>query len=137
MNTLAALGRSADKGGGLLGFSWWRPVVLAAFPVALDVLLPAAALASGGAAAVVGVATLAVATLTHYLITDHFDGPRRGALLWPVGTVLTSAFTLRAGLRAWRAQGVAWRDTFYPREALERGRRFDLAAMRVDVRDRA
>ena len=133
MDTLGALARSVDKGGGLLGFSWWRPVAFAALPITLDVLLPAAALAAGGATAVVGAATFAVATLTHYLLTDHFDGPRRGALLWPVGTFLTSACSLRAGLRAWRAQGVAWRDTFYPREALERGRRFNPFTMRVDT----
>lgn len=133
MDSLGALARSVDKGGGLLGFSWWRPVVFAALPITLDVLLPAAALASGGATAAVGAATFAVATLTHFLLTDHFDGPRRGALLWPLGTFLTSACSLRAGLRAWRAQGVAWRDTFYPREALERGRRFDPVTMRVDT----
>jgi GT2 family glycosyltransferase len=136
MDTLSALGRSADKGGGALGFSWWRPLVFAALPLTLDLVLPAAAVASGGAAAAIGAATFAVATLTHYLITDHFDGPRRGAALWPLGAVLTSAFTLRAGLRAWRRQGIAWRDTFYPRDALEGGRRFDLATMRVDTSPR-
>jgi hypothetical protein len=133
MNDLAAVGRSADKGGGALGFSWWRTVAFAALPVALDLGLPVAAVASGGLTAALGAATLGVATATHWLLTDHFDGPRRGALLWPLGTVLTSAFTLRAGLRAWRRQGVSWRDTFYPREALERGRRFDFVTMRVRV----
>ncbi len=131
MSDLGAVGRSADKGGGMLGFSWWRTALFAALPVALDVALPAGAVASGGVASTLGAATLAAATLTHLALTDHFDGPRRGALLWPLGTLLTSAFTLRAGLRAWRRQGVSWRETFYSREAIERGRRFDMVTMRV------
>ncbi len=131
MADLGALGRSADKGGGMLGFSWWRPFVFAALPLALDVALPAAALASGGVTAALGAATLAAATLTHLAFTSHFDGPLRGALLWPLGVALTSGFTLRAGLRAWRQQGVSWRDTFYPRAVLERGRRVDMVSFRV------
>lgn len=137
MDSLDSLARSADKGGGTLGFSWWKPLVLAALPFAVDVGVPVAAIASGGAAALVGVATLAVATLTHGVLVAHFDGPRRGALAWPLGVAVMGALTMRAGLRAWRRQGISWRDTFYTREALERGRRLDMTAMRVDLsRDR-
>ncbi|MFO0625546.1 MAG: glycosyltransferase family 2 protein [Polyangiales bacterium] len=131
LSDLAAVGRSADKGGGVMGFSWWRPPLVAAVPLVLDVVLPVVALTRGGVTAMLGAAALALATLTHLAITDHFDGPRRGPLLWPLGTLLTSALTLRAGLTAWRRQGVSWRETFYARETLERGRRFDLATMRV------
>ena len=131
MHSLGAIARSADKGGGMLGFSWWRAVLFALAPVTLDVVIPAWAVASGGAAAVVGAAALAVATATHAVLTRHFDGPVRAVLLWPLGEAFVGALTLRAGLRAWKDQGVYWRRTFYPRAVLEAGRRLDPVTFRV------
>jgi hypothetical protein len=131
MDSIGAMVRSADKGGGMLGFSWWAPFVFALAPVALDVGVPVAAVAAGGAARLVGALTLAVATLAHLTLSAHFDGPRRGALLWPLGEAFMGALTLRAGLRAWRQQGIVWRRTFYPRAVLEAGQRLDLVRMRV------
>ncbi len=134
MESLGAIARSGDKGGGMLGFSWWRTVFFALLPSTLDVVLPTAALASGGATALVGAATLAVATVTHVVLTRHFDGPLRGALLWPIGEVMMGGFTLRAGLRAWRDQGIYWRRTFYPRAVIEAGRKLDMISMKVTPR---
>ncbi len=131
MDSLGAIARSADKGGGMLGFSWWRTVLFALLPTTLDVVVPTGALASGGVTAMVGAATLVVATATHGVLTRRFDGPVRGALLWPLGEALLGALTLRAGLRAWRDQGIYWRRTFYPRAVIEAGRRLDLISMRV------
>lgn len=131
MHSIAALVRSADKGGGMLGFSWWRPVFFGLAPVVLDVVIPAWALASGGAAAAVGAAALAMATATHLALSRHFDGPLRGALLWPLGEAFMGALTLRAGLLAWKDQGVFWRRTFYPRAVLEAGKKLDMISMRV------
>ncbi|MDB4929840.1 MAG: glycosyl transferase family 2 [Myxococcaceae bacterium] len=131
MDSIPAMMRSADKGGGMLGFSWWAPVAFALAPVALDVAVPVAALAGGGPARLVGALALAVATLTHLLLSAHFDGPLRGALLWPLGEAFMGALTLRAGLLAWRQQGVFWRRTFYPRAVLEAGQRLDMVRMRV------
>jgi hypothetical protein len=99
--------------------------------VVLDVVIPVWALASGGAAAVGGGASLAVATATHRGMSRHIDGPIRGALLWPLGEVFMGALTLRAGLLAWKDQGVYWRRTFYPRAVLEAGQRLDMISMRV------
>ncbi len=135
MDSLGALARSADKGGGMLGFSWWKTVIFALLPTTLDVVLPAAAIASGGETAMVGAATLAVATATHVVLTRHFDGPLRGALLWPIGEALVGALTLRAGLRAWKNQGIYWRRTFYPRAVIEAGRKLDMISMRVTPPD--
>lgn len=131
MDSVASMARSADKGGGMVGFSWWRSVFFALMPVTLDVVLPLAAIASGGAARLVGIAVFAVATATHLVLSLHFDGPLRGVLLWPIGEAFMGALTLRAGLRAWRDQGVYWRNTFYPRSVLEAGRRLDIMTMRV------
>jgi hypothetical protein len=131
MDSIPAMMRSADKGGGMLGYSWWAPVLFALAPVALDVLAPVAAIAAGGPARLVGALALAVATLTHLLLSAHFDGPLRGALLWPLGEAFTGVLTLRAGLKAWRQQGIVWRRTFYPRAVLEAGQRLDMVRMRV------
>jgi hypothetical protein len=137
MHSVAAMVRSADKGGGMLLFSWWRPVLFALLPSVIDVVIPACAVAAGGAARAVGVAALAVATATHLVLARHFDGPRRGALLWPLGELFVGGLTMRAGLRAWRDQGVYWRGTFYSRAAIDAGRRLDMIAMRVTIPDAA
>lgn len=133
LETFEALARSADKGGGMLGFSLPRTLALALLPAAFEVGVPLAALASGGAAAALGLACLAVATAAHLTLNLHFRCMPWSAPLWPLGSLVTAYCTLRSGLRAWRRQGVSWRDTFYPRDVLEAGRRLQITSMRVIV----
>lgn len=134
MESLAALARSSDKTGSLIGFTWWRPIIAGALPFTVDVAIPAAAVAVGGPARVAGAAALAVATATHLLLGRHFACPVRGSLLWPVGQVIMGAMTLRSGLLAWKDQGIYWRRTFYSRAALEAGKRLDVATLRAHPR---
>lgn len=131
LETFEALARSADKGGGMLGFSLPKTLCFALLPALFEVGVPLAALAAGGAAAVVGALALVVATAAHLTLNAHFDCMRWSAALWPLGSLVIAYCTLRAGLRAWRSQGVSWRDTFYPRALLEQGRRLDPRTMRV------
>jgi Glycosyl transferase family 21 len=131
MDSLGACARSADKGGGMLGFNPWLTLLFTMLPSTVELLVPVAALARGGIAGWLGGTALAVATATHILLCAHFSAPLRGALLWPLGEVINGWLTLRAGLHAWQKQGIAWRDTFYPRAALEAGRRLQMGTLRV------
>ena len=131
LDSIGAMARSTDKGGGVVGFSWWRTVLFALLPLVLDVGVPVAGIVMGGLPRALGVAALATSTLAQGLLTWHFRGPIRGMLMWPVGEVLMSALLMRAGLRAWRDQGVTWRHTFYSRETIEAGRRLDMLRMQV------
>jgi hypothetical protein len=134
LDSLGAAARSVDKGGGLLGWSLWRPLLFVALALSIDLVLPIAALFYDPLAAAFGVAALSLATLTHAIISAHLGNPMRGALLWPIGHVVNMVLTLRSALRAWRNQGVYWRDTFYPRQVVERGRRIEIPSLRVTVR---
>lgn len=131
LDSLRAAMRSIDKGGGLLGFSLFRSLLMAIGPVALDLGIPVAAIAAGGTAAIFGLDALFLATITHVLLARHLRLPIAGALAWPIGQVLNAALTLRAGLRAWKHQGIYWRDTFYSREVIEAGRRLQVPSLRV------
>lgn len=131
LDSIRAAMRSIDKGGGLLGFSFVRPVLAALAPPAIDLGIPLAGIAAGGTAAILGLDALILATITHVLLARHLRLPIRGALAWPIGQVLNAALTLRAGLRAWKHQGIYWRDTFYSREVLEAGRRLQVPSLRV------
>jgi hypothetical protein len=124
--------RSTDKGGGMLGYSLLAALAISAGPLLIDVVIPIAGIAAGGVAAIAGASALFIATLTHFLLINHFRGPRVGAFTWPFGHLLNSVLTLHAGLKAWRNQGIYWRDTFYSRETLEAGRRLKLSSLRVE-----
>jgi hypothetical protein len=126
-----ALVRSADKGGGMLGWVLWRPALVAAAPIAIELALPAVAIAQGGVAQQLALAALATLTAVHVLTSAHFGGPLRGAWLWPLAHLFNGATMLRAGWLAWRRQGVIWRGTFYPRAVVDAGRRLDPTTMRV------
>jgi hypothetical protein len=133
LDSFRSAARSSDKSGAIFGCSLWRPILLVAVTLAFDLLVPLAAVLAGGTAAIFGVAALAIATVTHLLLCLHFSGPIAGVFLWPIGSVLSMTLTLRAGLRAWRDQGIYWRDTFYSRSVLEAGRRVQLPSLRVDL----
>ncbi len=130
-DSLGAMARSTDKAGGLVGFTLWGALLAAFAGPALDLAVPLAAIAHGGVARTLGVATLALITATQALLMHHFRGPVRGVVAWPLGQLLMAAFMLRAGLKAWRDQGISWRHTFYPRAVLEAGRRLDPRTMKV------
>lgn len=131
LDSIGAAARSAGKGGGMFGWSPWLPVIAALLPLSVEVVLPLAALWHGGIAAILGGVALALATLTHAVLGRHFEAPLRGALLWPLSPLLNAVMVLRAGLRAWREQGVWWRHTFYPRAMIDEGRRIALPSMKV------
>lgn len=132
--SFAAAARSADKGGGMLGFVLWMPIMAAVLPVTLDLGVPLWAISMGGLTAALGAAALAAATLTHLVIGLHFRGPLLGAILWPIGHFVNAALILGTGVRTWRQQGIRWRNTFYSRGALEAGRRLDPASLRIERR---
>jgi GT2 family glycosyltransferase len=130
-SSLKAALRSMEKGGHALGFSFLIPLVVGLLPMLLDVVLPSMGFAAGGVAATLAAVALATGLLTHVLLVGHFDGPLRGVLLWPVGTLINSVMMFIAGWGAWWRQGIVWRDTFYPRAALEQGRVLMLPALKV------
>lgn len=130
-DSIRALLRSADKGGGMFGWVLWRPALVAAAPIAIELALPAVAIAQGGVAQQLALAALATLTAVHVLTSAHFGGPLRGAWLWPLAHLFNGATMLRAGWLAWRRQGVIWRGTFYPRAVVDAGRRLDPTTMRV------
>ncbi len=131
LDSLGAAERSAGKGGGMLGWSLWKPALAALLPPLVELGLPLAALARGGWAAVLGAAALLLGTLVHVVLARHVAAPLRGALLWPLSTLLNAVMILRAGVRSWREQGVWWRHTFYPRAMIDAGRRIELPSLRV------
>ncbi len=131
LDSLRAAARSADKGGGMLGYSILRSFAVGMFPPAMDLVLPIAAIIYGGDAAIFGISALILATLTHLVLAIFLAAPIQGALLWPLGQVLTSVLTIRSGLLARKNQGIYWRDTFYTRKALEDGRRIRLPSLRL------
>jgi hypothetical protein len=131
MGSVRAMAASTAKAGGTFGFGLGLAVLGAAAPLVVDLALPLAAVLRGGVAAALGGLALLTTTATHLVLCVHFAAPLRGALLWPLATPLLGALTLRAGVRAWREQGVWWRETFYPRAALEAGRRLDVRTLRL------
>lgn len=131
LDSLKAAMKSADKGGGMLGYSIPKSIVLALAPLSFEVGVPLAAICLGGQLAVFGALALIFGTGTHLVLSIFVSAPLRGALLWPLGQMLTSALTLRAGLLAWKNQGIYWRDTFYSRKQLEAGRRIRIPSLSV------
>lgn len=129
--SLSALQTSADKGGGMFRWVLWRPVLVALSPIVIELALPALAVARGGIAALLASLAWLFITVAHALLSSHFEGPLRGALLWPIGHFVNGTTMLRAGWLAWKRQGVVWRGTFYSRAVVDEGRKLDTATMRV------
>jgi cellulose synthase/poly-beta-1,6-N-acetylglucosamine synthase-like glycosyltransferase len=133
MPSIEAMAKSANKAGHLFGFSLIKPLLMALVPIIGDLVVPIAALYAGGITALIGAAILACATFCNTRFCVHFALPLRGGLLWPLAYPLNSTLTFLAGLRAWKLQGVYWRDTFYSRKTLEEGRRLDTLTFSVKV----
>jgi glycosyltransferase involved in cell wall biosynthesis len=127
--SLRAMVRSFDKAGGTMDFS--LPKALIGGLLTLDFVIPCVALAQPGPARTLGILALGLIWATHILLSRHFAAPLRGALAWPLGALLISALTLRAGLLAWWRQGVTWRGTFYGKQAIQEGRRLALVSLRI------
>lgn len=133
--TLAGLQASADKGGGMFRWVLWRPLLIAAAPIAFELWLPSMAIAQGGLAALLALLAWIALTATHALLTAHFAGPLRGALGWPIAHAINAWALVHAGWLAWKNQGIFWRNTFYPRAVIDAGRRLDPTTMRVAPRE--
>ncbi len=52
--------------------------------------------------------------------------PVHAALLWPIGSVIFLSMWIRGGWLGWRRGGLIWRDTFYSKEMLKKGKRLSL-----------
>jgi hypothetical protein len=128
---LGVLARSLEKGGGILGFSLWRTLLVAAAWLAVDLAIPVGAIACGGPAAVVGAIHLLALFATHAVLAGHCAAPLRGALAWPLGTVLSIAMFVRSGALAWWRGAIVWRATSYSRREIEAGRRWIGGRVRV------
>ncbi len=131
LDSIGAAARSVGKGGAALGYSLVLATLFALTPLALDLAIPILAIAAGGIAAGLGAAALATASATHLLLCRYFAAPIIGVLTWPIGHLLNAALTLKAGVSAWRHQGIWWRDTFYSRAVLDAGRRIQVPSLRV------
>jgi hypothetical protein len=131
VDSLAALSRSSEKGGALMGFSLLRPVLVVALWLALDLVVPLAAVAAGGAAAWFGGIALFALTTLHLVIARRFTANAAAALLWPAGVALLALLSLRSGALAWWRNGVVWRGTYYGRDEVEAARRFVAGRVRM------
>jgi hypothetical protein len=132
MRSVASVLASASKAGHIFGWTLWRPVLFAVMPAAIDVLIPAAAIAFGTPLAqLLGVLAFVVAFLTQARLSWHFRAPVRGLFTWPLAHFANAVCTVIAGFRAWKHQGVYWRNTFYSRATLDAGQRLEMPSMRV------
>jgi len=52
--------------------------------------------------------------------------PVHAAFLWPIGSVIFLGMWIRGGWLGWRRGGLIWRDTFYSKEMLKKGKRLSL-----------
>jgi len=116
--------RGIEKNGGTTAAHPWR------FTFGMAVLLaveysPFLALAIGPAwMRALGAVALVVATVTDVLALRINTGRIAPALMWPLGTLLFVAGTLRATWLVHRRGGVLWRGTFYPLAEIHSQRRF-------------
>jgi hypothetical protein len=131
--SLSVLTRGSEKGGSLFGFSLVRTLLVGALWFGFELALPFGALASGGIPALLGAAQLALFTLNHVLLMHHFDGPKRGALLWPVGVLFSIGMLMRSGILAWWRKAIVWRGTSYSRREMEAGRRWIAGRVRLEA----
>lgn len=131
---LGVLSRGVEKGGGLLGFSLLRTLAVACAWLAIDVAVPFVALATQSPlAAALGAAQLVLLTAMHVVLARHFRLPMRGALLWPIGTIVGIALLARSGALAWWRGAIVWRGTSYGRAEIEAGRRWLSGQVRLDA----
>lgn len=122
--TLGAAARSWEKFGTVFEFTLWRPFLFVALLLAVELGFPLLGIFTGGAGLLLGACAWLAAGLAHLLLARHLSLPWRGALLWPLGSLLLALLLMRAAWVTWRAQGIDWRGTFYPRAELLEGRRY-------------
>ena len=128
---VGVLAKNMEKGGHVFGFSLSLAILVPFALLAIDLGVPALALAHGGVAALLGAAQLAALTLVNVVAARHFGAPLRGALLWPIGVVVGMALAARTGILGWWRGGIEWRGTRYGRDEIEAGRRFGLVGQRT------
>jgi hypothetical protein len=121
---LSDLTRSSEKAGSLLGFSIARTLAVAGLLLAFDLAVPIASIVAGGLLSGLGALTLAVLAVTHAVLVHHLKAPMRGALLWPLGSIISIVLLARSGALAWWHGAVAWRGTRYSKSEIEAGRRW-------------
>jgi cellulose synthase/poly-beta-1,6-N-acetylglucosamine synthase-like glycosyltransferase len=126
-STLGEMARASEKAAVTMGFSLVRSVVisLAVFWLELAPLLGLLPMgmfwlqisSTCAAALSIAVTVLINRTAGHKLVPS---------LLSPLGAVLMTAITLRAGVLGWHRQSISWRGTEYSAKTLLEGRRFKL-----------
>lgn len=66
-----------------------------------------------------------VTAVTVTILSNRLTGlPLLAAFFLPVGYVIVFFITLLGGLKLFKDKGIYWRDTFYPKKLLKKGRRF-------------
>jgi hypothetical protein len=122
--TLRAAAKSWEKFGTVFEFTLWRPLLFVSLLLAVELGFPLLRIAMGGLGLWLAACAWLAAGLAHLLLARHLSLPRRGALLWPLGSLLLALLLIRAAWVTSRAQGIDWRGTFYSRAELLAGRRF-------------
>ncbi len=122
--TLRAAAKSWEKFGTVFEFTLWRPLLFVSLLLAVELGFPLLGIAMGGLGLWLAACAWLAAGFAHLLLARHLSLPRRGALLWPLGSLLLALLLIRAAWVTSRAQGIDWRGTFYSRAELLAGRRF-------------
>jgi cellulose synthase/poly-beta-1,6-N-acetylglucosamine synthase-like glycosyltransferase len=94
--------------------------LLAFFGFAVQIVLPLAAIASGGWAAVAGVAVYAAIFLTYFANRRFTQASPWTAVLFAPATAVLLFAILRSMLLTLKRNGVVWRGTLYPLDELRR-----------------
>lgn len=125
-----AMFRGIEKNGGTSAAHPWRFTLgMALFLIAEWAPLIALTVGvSRGVAwlAAVGLATAVVATCANVQALRLNTGSWAPALLWPVGSLLIVAGTVRATWLVHARGGVMWRGTFHPLDEIHDARRYEL-----------
>lgn len=121
---LDVLVRSMEKGGSLMGFSLARTIAMTGAWFAVDLGVAVFGLMAGGWPRAMGALQLVALTAMHLVLANDFRAPLRGALLWPLGTLVSLALLFRSGALAWWRGAIVWRGTRYGRAEMEAGRRW-------------
>jgi hypothetical protein len=118
------LARSAEKGVAVFKFKIGLTTAVALAMLVTE-LAPFLALLPAAPPAVRAIGLFSVATALFATVSlNRFMGhPVLPALLVPFGSLLTTALTIRAVVRASLSGGITWRGTLYPARALIEGRR--------------
>jgi Glycosyl transferase family 2 len=126
--SLRAMAKNLEKTAGVLALGPTR-IALGGASQLVGELAPLWVLAwpeAGTAVRVVAMSTLVFAAVVSAWANRWFGQPTLAAMWFPLGTVLSGAMTVRAGvLGLWRG-GIYWRGTFYSFAALRGGARLQV-----------